>query len=532
LTELTAPPPRSGIISWAAATDHKRIAVLTAATALVLFVVNGIFALVLRLELAQPGMQFVSHDTYNQLFTAHGGDNVYLVVVPLALALGVYLVPLQIGAAEIAAPRLCLTGYWLYVFGALSLYSGFATGQGAGEAGWTAYFPLSDTVNTPGTGQDLWIFGVILSTAGMTLIGGCILASLIGLRAPGMTMLRLPVLSWSMLATCLMVLTSFPVLIVAMALLEADRRGAGIFTSSGGPIAYQHLFWFYGHPVVYVMFFPFVGAAAEVVAVFSRRRFFGYHALVFSMLAFSAMSMSVWAHHMFATGQVPNEYFSLTSTLLLVPAGVEYFDLIGTMIGGSILLRTPMLFAVAFVLQFLIGGLSGIFTASPPLDYHVTDTFFVVAHFHYTLFAGSIFALFAGIYFWFPKVTGVLLREGLGKAHFWLLLIGTNVTFFPMFILGYEGMPRRIADYLPSDGFETLNIVATVGAFTIAVAIAVFIANIVVSLRRPIAAGNDPWGGHTLEWATSSPPPRHNFDSLPPVRSYAPLLDLRERERV
>jgi cytochrome c oxidase subunit I len=525
------PRVRAGLLGWAAGTDHKRIALLTAGTALVFFLAGGVFALLIRLELAAPGMQILSEHEYNELFTAHGSDMVYLVVVPLALALGVYLVPLQVGAAEIAAPRLCLLGYWLYAFGGLSLFGTFLTARGAADAGWTAFYPLSDAINSPGTGMDFWIFGVILATAGMTLQGGCILATVLGQRAPGMTMLRLPVFSWSMLATCLMVLTAFPVLIVAMALLEADRVGASIFSSSGGPIAYQHLFWFYGHPVVYVMFFPFVGAAGEVIAVFARRRFFGYHALVLSLLTFSALSMTVWAHHMFATGQVQNEYFSLTSTLLLVPAGVEYFDLVGTMVGGSILLRTPMLFAVGFVLQFLIGGLSGIFVASPPLDYHVHDSFFIVAHFHYTLFAGSLFALFAAVYYWFPKVTGALLREGLGKLHFALLLVGSNLTFFPMFVLGYEGMPRRIADYRPEDGFQGLNIVSTVGAFTIAVGVAVFLANLVLSLRRREPAGDDPWGGHTLEWATSSPPPRFNFTSLPPIRSYAPLLDLEEGER-
>jgi cytochrome c oxidase subunit 1 len=526
MTAVARPEARPvGILRWAAGTDHKRIGVLTGLTALGFFLTAGVFALLMRLELSAPGMQILSRDSYNELFTAHGSDMVYLVITPFAIALGVYFVPLQVGAAEIAAPRLCLIGYWLYLFGGLTIYSGFLTSGGAGRAGWTAFYPLSDTINTPGTGMDLWIFGVILATGGMAIQAGCILATLLTLRAPGMTMLRLPVFSWAMVLTTLMVVTAFPVVVTAMGLLEADRLGADVFASSGGPATYQHLFWFYGHPVVYVMFFPFVGAAGEVVAVFARRRFFGYHAMAISLIVFAALSMSVWAHHMFATGQVQNEYFSLTSTALLVPAGIEYFDLIATMIGGAILLRTPMLFAVAFVLQFLVGGLSGIFTASPPLDYHVHDSFFVVAHFHYTLFAGSLFAFFAAVYYWFPKVTGALLREGLGKLHFALLVIGTNLTFFPMFILGYEGMPRRIADYSPESGFEGLNKVATAGAFTIALAIAVFLANLVVSLRRREPAGDDPWGGHTLEWATSSPPPRFNFGSLPEIRSYAPLLD-------
>jgi cytochrome c oxidase subunit 1 len=343
-----------------------------------------------------------------------------------------------------------------------------------------------------------------------------------------MTMLRLPVFTWSMLVTCLMVVASFPALIVALALLFVDRHfDSAIFEGAGGATVYQHLFWFYGHPVVYVIFFPFIGAVGEVVAVFSRRRFFGYHALVLSLLLFTALSMSVWAHHMFATGRVTNQYFSLTSTLLAVPAGVEYFDLIGTMIGGSILLSSAMLFAIGFILLFLIGGLTGIIVASPPLDYHVHDTFFVVGHFHYTIFAGSLFGFFAGAYYWFPKVTGRLLREGLGKLHFALYFAGANLTFFPMFISGFEGMPRRVADYQDIHDLSLMNLLSTIGAFVIALGTLVFLWNVWVSLRRPVFADNDPWEGHTLEWWTTSPPPRHNFDTLPPVRSYSPLYDRR-----
>ena len=340
----------------------------------------------------------------------------YLVLTPLALAAGVYLVPLQVGAAEIAWPRLALAGEWLFLTGGLTMFAGFFTLHGAAKAGWTEYPPLSFWQRTPGFGTDFWIIGVVLTAVGSMLLAASVLFTVLRLRMPGMTMGRIPVFSWTMVATCLMVLTSFPALIVAMALLFAERRGASLLLPPGGPIAYQHLFWFYGHPVVYVTFFPFVGMVAEVVATFSRRRFFGYGALVLSLLAFAALSMAVWAHHMFATGQVNNRYFSLTSTLLIVPAGVEYFDLVATMWGGKIALRTPMLFAVGFVLLFAIGGLTGIFVASPPLDYHVHDSFFIVAHFHYTLFAGSLFGFFAGAYYWWPKVTGVLLRDGLGQA--------------------------------------------------------------------------------------------------------------------
>ncbi len=523
------PEPRSSALGWLASTDHKRTAAKVAVAAFVFFLASGLLALLMRTELARPGLQVISENTYNEFFTMHGSGMIYLAITPAALALGLYFVPLQIGAAEIAAPRLPLAGFWLLASGGVTMFSGFLTDQGPGRAGWTAYYPLSGSSASPGVGMDLWIIGVILATAGVLLMAISVLATIVRLRAPAMTMLRMPIFTWSMLVTVLMVVGTFPILIVAMALLLADRHIGGIFDGSGGAITYQHLFWFYGHPVVYVMFFPFLGAVAEVISTFSARRFFGYRLAVVSLLLFTGLSMSVWAHHMFTTGGVKNQYFSLTSHLLAVPAGIEYFDLIATMIGGAILLRTPMLFAVAFVLQFLIGGLTGIIVASPPLDYHVHDSFFVVAHFHYTLFAGSLFGLFAGVYYWFPKVTGAMLREGLGKLHFWLLVLGANLTFFPMFFLGFDGMQRRVADY-PSN-LGDLNLLSSIGAGVIAIAICVFIANLFVSLRDREEAGDDPWQGQSLEWWTTSPPPRHNFASLPPIRSYAPLLDLREKEQ-
>jgi cytochrome c oxidase subunit I len=370
------------------------------------------------------------------------------------------------------------------------------------------------------------VLGVIVANAGQLVLAGVILATILARRAPGMSMLRLPVFTWTEVVTCMMVLVSFPALLAAMALIYANRQ----FGVTVDPVVYLHLFWFYGHPNVYVMFFPFLGCVAEVVAVFSRKRFFGYHAMVFSLLAFAALSMSVWGHHMFTTGRSANEYFAATSTSLAIAAGVEYFDMVGTMWGGAVLLRTPMLFALAFLVQFLVGGLTGIIIASPPLDYHLNDTFFIVAHFHYTLFAGSLFGLFAGIYFWFPKATGAMLREGLGKLHFALMVIGTNLTFFPMFALGYEGMVRRVPDYPRHAGWQALNELSTAGAALIGLATLVFVANVWVSLRRRVPAGNDPWEGHALEWWTTSPPPRHNFVDLPAISSYAPLLDRRLEE--
>jgi cytochrome c oxidase subunit 1 len=526
-----APAPPRGVVGLVAGTDHKSLGLRIAGLAFFFFVVGGVIALIMRSELAQPGLQVVSKDRYDQLFSMHGSTMVYLFVTPIALALGVYLVPLQVGAPGLSGPRWSLVAFWLTLLAGLSMYAGFLTRNGANKATWIATFPLSDSVHTPGPGMDMWIVGVILAAAGAILLAACVLATIVLRRAPGMTMLRLPVFSWTMVVTTVMVIVAFPALIVAMALLLADRHGASIFESPGGPAAYQHLFWFYGHPVVYVMFFPFVGAVGEVISTFSRRRFFGYGAFVISLLAFTALSISVWAHHMFTTGQVANQYFSLTSTALVLPAGVEYFDLVATMVGGAILLRTPMLFAIGFVLQFLIGGLSGIYVASPTLDYHAHDSYVVVAHFHYTLLAGSAFGLFAGIYYWFPKVSGAFLREGLGKTHFGLMVIGTNLTFAPQFFLGYEGMQRRIADYPASTGWGTLNTLSTVGAFLVALSIAVFLVNVAVSLTRRRAAGRDPWGGQTLEWATTSPPPPHNFDEpLPPIRSPQPLLDARQAE--
>jgi cytochrome c oxidase subunit 1 len=441
-------------------------------------------------------------------------------------------VPLQIGAASVAAPRIALGGFWLWLAGGLTMQSSWLAQDGAGRAGWFSYVPLSNGTNTPGVGQDVWVLGVILAAGGLIALGACVLFTVLRHRAPGMALMRMPVFTWTALVSVLMVVGAFPVLVVAMALLYADRHGGHVFGGFNGAIDYQDLFWFFGHPVVYVMFFPYLGAAAEAIITNSRKRFFGYRAFVISIMAFAALSMSVWSHHMFTTGGVTNGYFAFTSTLLAVPAGVEYFDLIATMIGGAIVLRASMLFALGFMAQFLIGGLSGIFIASPVLDYHAEDSYIIVGHFHYTLFAGSVFGFFAGVYHWYPKVTGVRLREGLGRLHFLLLFVGTNLTFLPMFILGQRGMSRRIAEYPQSPGWGALNLLETIGAGVIALGVLVFLINLVVSQRRPVVAGDDPWGGQTLEWATTSPPPRLNFEGpLPPIRSYAPLQDIRERAR-
>jgi cytochrome c oxidase subunit I len=523
------PTPRRGVLAFLASTDHKSLGARLTAMAFGWFGLAGILALLMRTELATPQLNLFSHMGYNELFTMHGSTMIYLFAVPISLALGVYFVPLQIGAPDLAWSRVALVGSWMIMAGGVIMWSGFFTVNGAASAGWYAYDPLSDRANTPGNGQDFWVIGVLLASAGAFLIAASILATIVRRRAPGMSLLRIPTFSWTMLVTTLMVLTAFPPLVVAMGLLLIQRAHGGIFTPPNGPFAYQQLFWFFGHPVVYIVFFPFLGAVSEVVATFSSRRWFGYKPFVFSLLFFAALSMSVWGHHLMTTGGVPTRFFALTSTALLVPAGVEYFDAIATMWRGRIRLTVAMLFALGFLIMFLIGGLTGIWIASPPLNYDANGSYFIVAHFHYTLFGGTVFGMFAAIYYWFPKVTGRLLSEAMGRIHFVLTLIGINVTFFPMFLLGAEGMPRRVADYPASSGWQPLNEVATAGSYILGVSVAIFVLNAVVSYRRGVAAGPDPWSAQTLEWATSSPPARLNFDSLPAIHSPAPLLDLREQ---
>ncbi|MDN5747335.1 MAG: cbb3-type cytochrome c oxidase subunit I [Pseudonocardia sp.] len=530
-------PGRGGepglLAGWLTSTDHKRIGLLTLGTSLVMMLIAGGLAMVMRAQLAQPELEVLTNDRYNQFFTMHGSMMIYLVMTPFAIGAGLYLVPLQIGAPNVAAPRTTMTGYWLYLVGGLIILSGFFTTSGAADHGWYSYPPLASSRYTPGAGVSLWIIGVGLVALGLLLMAATVLWTALLKRAEGMTMLRMPVFSWSIVATNLMVIGAFPTLLVAVGILAFGRVNPDIFTDNVWNIGYQHLFWFFGHPVVYVMFFPFVGAVAEVLATFARRRFFGYKFFVGSQLLFAALSMSVWGHHMFTTNESSDYYYSLMSIALIIPAGIEYFDMLATVVGGRLRFTAPMLFALAFIPQFLIGGLTGIMTATPAIDYQITDSYFIVAHWHYTLAAGSLFGLFAAVYFWWPKASGRMLREGLGKVHFWLWVIGTNVTFLPMFWLGMEGMPRRIPSYLPEDGFGTGNLIATIGAGLLALGGLVFITNVVISFLRPRWAPPDPWGGHTCEWATSCPPPRHNFDArhpVPPVRSYAPLLDLREEK--
>jgi cytochrome c oxidase subunit 1 len=514
-------------------TDHKLIGNLYFVTAMGWFLLGGLMALVIRSELAYPGSQVVNDELYNQMFTMHGTIMLLLFATPLFFGFGNAIMPLQIGAPDVAFPRLNMFSYWLYLFGGLIAASGFLTPDGAASFGWFAYTPLSDSVNSPGAGGDLWIMGLWMAGLGTILGAVNFITTIICMRAPGMTLFRMPIFVWTVLITAILVLIAFPILAGALLSLEADRQlGAHVFdTSHGGAILWQHLFWFFGHPEVYIIALPFFGIISEILPVFSRKPIFGYVGLVAATLGIAVLSVAVWAHHMFVTGEVNLPFFSGMTFLIAVPTGVKFFNWIGTMWGGSIRMDTPMLWSIGFLTTFLFGGLTGIILASPPLDFHVSDSYFVVAHFHYTVFGTVVFAMFAGFYFWWPKFTGRMLDERLGKIHFWLLFIGFHTTFLIQHWLGIEGMPRRYADYLPGDGFTTLNQVSTIGAFILASSMLPFFYNVYVSRKSRPVTSDDPWGwGRSLEWATSCPPPRHNFLEIPRVRSESPAFDLHHPE--
>ncbi|WP_144122015.1 cytochrome c oxidase subunit I [Catellatospora sichuanensis] len=510
-------------------TDAKQIGIMYMVTAFVFFLIGGLMALFMRAELAQPGMQYLSPEQYNQLFTMHGTIMLLFFATPIVFAFANFVVPIQIGAPDVSFPRLNSFAYWLYLFGASLATAGFITPGGAADFGWFAYAPLNDAINSPGVGADMWIAGLVLSGLGTILGAVNMITTILTLRAPGMTMFRMSIMTWNILVTSLLVIMVFPLLAAALLALLADRRlGAHVFDpATGGPMLWQHLFWFFGHPEVYIVALPFFGIISEVIPVFSRKPIFGYTGLVAATLLIAALSMSVWAHHMFATGQVLLPFFSFLSFLIAVPTGMKFFNWIGTMWRGQITFETPMLFAIGFLAIFLFGGLSGVLLASPPIDFHVSDSYFVVAHFHYVLFGTIVFAVYSGIYFWFPKMFGRMLDEKLGKVHFWLTVIGFNWTFLVQHWLGAEGMPRRYADYLPSDGFTFLNAFSTIGAFILGASTLPFLYNVWKSYRTgPLVTVDDPWGhGNSLEWATSCPPPLRNFDRMPRIRSERPAFD-------
>jgi cytochrome c oxidase subunit I len=525
---VAAPRPQGRLLSWLTTTDHKRIGILYLINSFTFFVIGGIFALLMRTELARPGSQIFHPNTYNQLFTIHGTLMIFLVIFPMLAGFGNYFVPLQIGALDMAFPRINALSFWLLPVGGLTILSGFLAKGGAAAAGWTGYVPLSVQGKA---GQDLWLVGLLIVGTSSILGGINFIVTILRLRAPGMTMMRLPLFVWSVLAQSLLVVLATPVFTAGLIMLFADRRlGTSFFnpTHGGNVLLYQHVFWFFAHPEVYILILAAWGVISEILPVFAGKPLFGYPGVVLSFLMITALSFTVWAHHMFATGAVELPFFSITTEMISIPTGVLFFNWLATLWKGKIRFEPPMLFALGFVAMFLIGGIDGVWMASPAVDFALTDTYWVVAHIHYVLFGGTVFGIMAAMYYWFPKITGRMLSKRLGQWHFWLQFVGFNLTFFPMHVLGLRGMPRRIADYAPNRGWSFLNLVATAGAFLIAVSIAIFLVNVFISLRKPRTVSDDPWQANTLEWATSSPPPPHNFDALPRIRSSRPVFDARQ----
>ena len=519
------------VFKYLTTTDHKVIGNLYLITSFVWFLLGGLMALVIRAELWSPGLDVVDNpDQFNQMFTMHGTVMLLLFATPAFAGFANALMPLQIGAPDVSFPRLNMFAFWLFAFGGVIAGMGLLVPGGAASFGWTAYTPLSNPTYSPGLGGDLWVWGLALSGFGTILGAVNFITTIITMRAPGMTMFRMPIFTWTILVTSVLILMAFPVLAAALIGLGVDRRfGGHIFDpASGGAILWQHLFWFFGHPEVYILALPFFGVISEIVPVFSRKPIFGYKTLVFATIAIAALSVSVWAHHMYVTGQIFLPFFAIMTMLISVPTGVKFFNWIGTMWGGKLVFDTPMVWSIGFLVTFLFGGLTGIILASPAMDFQVSDTYFVVAHFHYVLFGTIVFSFFAGTYFWWPKLTGRMLDERLGKIHFWLLFIGFHTTFLIQHWLGVQNMPRRYADYMVEDNIQLANQISTVGSFILALSFFPFFYNVWKTQRSaPTVTEDDPWGyGNSLEWATSCPPPRHNFESIPKIRSERPAFDL------
>jgi cytochrome c oxidase subunit I+III len=519
-----------GWFSWVATVDHKRIGILYLVTALFFFCVGGVEALVIRLQLARPNGTLVSAETFNQLFTMHGTTMIFLVVMPTLVGFGNYVVPLMIGARDMAFPRLNAMSYWLLPFGGFLLHFSVFTG-GAPAGGWFSYAPLTETPFSSTQGTDYWVLALLVLGVGSVATAINFIATILTLRAPGMTMGRMPLFVWMTFVTSILVVLALPVLNAAIILLLVDRQlDAHVFLASGGgnAVLWQHFFWTFGHPEVYILALPAFGMISEIIPVFSRKPIFGYEFVVASAVAIAILSFGVWAHHMFAVGlgHTADLFFAGGSMLIAIPTGVKIFNWIATMWGGSIRFKTPMLFATAFLVEFVIGGLSGITFAAAPIDWQVTDTYYVVAHFHYVVFGGTAFAVLGAVYYWFPKMTGRMLSERLGTWNFWLMVLGFNLTFFVQHFLGILGMPRRVFTYPDLPYWGALNMVSTVGACMMGLAALVLVANILLSLRRGKVAGDNPWDAWTLEWVTTSPPPHDNFAEVPPVDGRRPLWDL------
>jgi cytochrome c oxidase subunit I len=517
---------------WLVTTDHKQIGILYISTSLIFFAGGGILAMLMRGQLATPNEHFVTRDDYNQLFTLHGTVMVFLVVVPILAGFGNFLVPLMIGARDVAFPRLNAMSYWFFLFGGLTLFMSFLSAGGAARCGWTCYAPLSETRYSPGHGVDLWILSLHLLT--IASIAGAInfIATIHNMRTAGMTWMRLPLFVWTIEVYAVMLVFVLPALSAGLTMLLLDRHAGTHFfdpNHGGSAVLWQHVFWFFGHPEVYIMILPAMGIVSEIIPVFARKPIFGYKAVALSTVGIGFFSMLVWAHHMFAVG-LPywmQGFFMISSLAVAVPTGVKIFNWLATTYKGNISFDTPMLFALGFVAVFTIGGLTGIFLAAFPVDWQVTDTYFVVAHMHYVLFGGAIFGIFGGLHYWWPKMFGRLLNETLGKWTFWLMFIGMNLTFFPQHLLGLLGMPRRVYTYSQGGTWEVYNFMSTVGSFVMALGILVFFVNVIRTQRSGRRAGNDPWLANTLEWLAASPPAPQNFDSVPYVTSARPVRDLR-----
>jgi cytochrome c oxidase subunit I len=529
--EPASPPWTAVLHDWASTVDHKKIGILYILMSLVFLIVGGVEAVLIRWQLVSPRKEFLAPDVFNQLFTMHGTTMVFFMGMPILVGIGNYLVPLMIGARDMAFPRLNALGFWATLFGGILVYSSFATG-GAPAIGWFAYAPLTERTFARGPATDLWALGLIVSGVGSLTAAVNFIATILGMRAPGMTIGKVPFFCWTMIWTSMQILLAIPPLTAALVMILLDRQlGAHFFDvqNGGSAMLWQHLFWFFGHPEVYILILPVFGMVSEVVPVFSRKVLFGYEFMAVATMAIAFISLGVWAHHMFAVGmsRTLDLYFGVASLLVSIPTGIKFFNWLATIYGGRLNLASPMLFAFGFLSLFLIGGLTGIMLATVPFDFQLTDSYFVVGHFHWVLIGGTLFGTFAGIYYWYPKVTGRMLSERLARWQFWLLYAGFLLTFGPMHISGMLGMPRRIYTYDVDRGWAIWNQLSTAGAFLQVPSFAIFVYNLVVSLWKGRPAGDDPWDAWTLEWTTTSPPPSYNFESIPVVASRRPLWDLK-----